>query len=158
MEIHWKFKDEEHAKNISGGIDYIVLDEGDKQCVRDNLLGAMFEQINNKPITKQFIRSLKHICITDYPEKFPILMDQILNYLAQNNPQSIYAGLLGLFALCSRYEFELDEDREPLFEIIKRCFDRMGELVNEMIINKENTDALFMMHLVCKVFYASNQL
>lgn len=27
-----------------------------------------------------------------------------------------------------------------------------------MIINKENSDALYMMHLVCKVFYVSNQL
>jgi len=27
-----------------------------------------------------------------------------------------------------------------------------------MIVNKDNTDALFMMHLVCKVFYVSNQL
>lgn len=86
VEIHWKFKDVEHAQEISGGIDFIVIDEGDKQCVRENLLGAMNEQVNNKPIVKQYIRSLKHICIKDYPEKFPILFDQIMNYLNQNNP------------------------------------------------------------------------
>jgi hypothetical protein len=27
-----------------------------------------------------------------------------------------------------------------------------------MINNKENTDALYMLHLVCKVFYVGNQL
>ena len=118
----------------------------------------MYEQVNNKPIVKQYIRSLKYICVKDYPEKFPSFFEQIMGYLGQNNPQSIYTGLLGLYALTARYEFELDEEREPLFEIIKKSYDRLGQLVNEMIINKENTDALFMMHLVCKVFYTSNQL
>jgi len=42
-----------------------------------------------------------------------------MGYLNQNNQLSIYTGLLGLFALCARYEFEMDEDREPLYEIIK---------------------------------------
>ena len=34
----------------------------------------------------------------------------------------------------------------------------MGLLVNDMIKNKENLDALYMLHLICKVFYVSNQL
>jgi hypothetical protein len=52
VEIHWKFRDLEHANNISGGIDFIILDEDDKQCVRENLLGAIFQQVQNKPIMK----------------------------------------------------------------------------------------------------------
>jgi len=34
----------------------------------------------------------------------------------------------------------------------------LGVLVNDMINNKENQDALYMLHLICKVFYVSNQL
>jgi hypothetical protein len=60
--------------------------------------------------------------------------------------------------LASRYEFELDEDRLPLHKIIKDSFSVLGALVNDMINNKENTDALYMLHLICKVFYVSNQL
>jgi len=81
-----------------------------------------------------------------------------MQHLSTHNQLSIYTGLQGLFALAARYEFELDEDREPLFEIIKQSFDILGGLVNDMINNKENVDALFMMHLVCKVFYVSNQM
>jgi hypothetical protein len=65
---------------------------------------------------------------------------------------------LGLFALAARYEFEFDEDRYPLHEIIKESFAILGSLINEMINNRENTDALYMLHLICKVFYVSNQL
>jgi len=31
-------------------------------------------------------------------------------------------------------------------------------MVGDMIMNKENQDALYMLHLICKVFYVSNQL
>jgi hypothetical protein len=40
--------------------------------------------------------------------------------------------------LTSRYEFELDEDRQPLFEIINKAFAILGGLVNHLITHKEN--------------------
>jgi hypothetical protein len=41
-----------------------------------------------------------------------------MEYLKTQNQLSVYAGLQGLFALAARYEFEMDEDRLPLHEII----------------------------------------
>lgn len=158
VEVHWKFKDEQHAQEVAGGIDYIVLNEEDKKCVRENLMRAVFEQVTNKPIIKQYTRSLKKICERDFPQSLPNLFGQIMGYLNEQNQQSIYAGLLGLQTLASRYEFELDEEREPLFEIIRSSFERLGLLVNDMINHQDNIDALHMMHLVCKVFYTCNQL
>ena len=73
------------------------------------------------------------ICLQDYPDRFPNLFSQIMSYLNQNNQLSIYTGLLGLFALCGRFEFEMDEDRIPLYEIIKGSFEKLGMLVNEMV-------------------------
>lgn len=52
---------------------------------------------------------MKMICIQDYPEKLPDILPQILDLLGREEEKAIYAGLQGLFALCSRYEFELDE-------------------------------------------------
>ena len=45
-----------------------------------------------------------------------------------------------------------------MYEIVKKTFDVIGLLVNDMMANKDNQDALFMLHLICKVFYTSNQL
>lgn len=98
------------------------------------------------------------ICVHDYPERLPNLFSQIQSYLTQQNQVSVYAGLQGLFALASRYQFEMDEEREPLHQIIKDSFSVLGNLVNDMINHKENEDALYMLHLICKVFYVSNQL
>lgn len=50
----------------------------------------------------------------------------------------VYTGLSGLFALTSRYEFELEEEREPLFDIINRSYPILGSLVNDLITHKEN--------------------
>lgn len=96
------------------------------------------------------------ICIHDYPDKLPNLFPQCLDLLKKNEMLSVYAGLLGLFALAARYEFELDADRVPLHQIIEQSFSVLGTLVNDMINNKENDDALYMLHLICKVFYVSN--
>lgn len=43
VETHWKFKDKEQAERVAtSGFDYIILDEQDKQCVRENILDAIF--------------------------------------------------------------------------------------------------------------------
>ena len=55
-----------------------------------------------------------------------------------NDELKVFTGLSGLFALTSRYEFELDEDRQPLFDIINRSFPILGGIVNHLITHKEN--------------------
>jgi hypothetical protein len=52
----------------------------------------------------------------------------------------------------------LDEDRLPLHNVIKESFSVLGALVSQMMQHKEDSDALHMLHLICKVFYVSNQL
>lgn len=158
VELHWKFKDQQQANTVSGGLDFILLDEGDKQYVRDNLLAAVCAQSQNRLIVKQYVRSLRMICVHDYPEKLPHLLSQIVSYLNEADNQRIFTGLLALKALAGKYEFERDASREPLYQVIGCCFERLGELVNQMINNTGDPDALYMLLLVCKVFYAANQL
>ena len=120
-------------------------------------MAAVQQQVQNKPIQKQYIRSLKEICLLDYPEKLPQLDGQIKQYLSDNsNMLMVYTGMLGLVAIVSRYEFEVDTPREQLYRIIADTFPRLGSLVNDMIGQMENEDALYMLHLVCKIFYKSN--
>ncbi len=39
-------------------------------------------------------------------------------------------GLYGLYGLCKKFEYEFDEARDPLYEIIKQTFGFMGGLIN----------------------------
>ena len=66
-------------------------------------------------------------------------------------------GLLGLKGLVKKYEYELQDERDPLYGIIAQTFGILGNLVNQTL-NVENEVAQQIMYLICKIFYTSNQL
>jgi len=68
---------------------------------------------------KQYIRSLTVIAKYDYPNAWPsLLFDLTNNYLNQQNEKAVLTGLQALKGLCKKYEYELDETRQPLFDIV----------------------------------------
>jgi hypothetical protein len=55
---------------------------------------------------------------TDYPEKWPCLISDITKALNSfPNEKGVLTGLLALHGLVKKYEFMMEEDRKPLFEI-----------------------------------------
>ena len=93
----------------------------------------------------------------DYPLKWgEFLTTDIPTYLNSNDEKGIYTGLLALFCLVKKYEFELEDDRVPLHNIQKECFGTLGNLINHLLSNLENEIALRILHLICKIFYVSN--
>jgi hypothetical protein len=53
-----------------------------------------------------------------------------MNALDYNNEKGIVTGLLALLSLVRKYEFEMDEDREPLYEIFEKTFAKLGSLID----------------------------
>ena len=44
VDLHWKFHSHEQAKKVAtSGFEYILLNESDKQFVRENIMQAIFE-------------------------------------------------------------------------------------------------------------------
>lgn len=131
VEYHWKFNDVDHAKKISiEGFDFIIIAEEDKNSVRSQIVAKMYD-CENQQIIKQYSRALTTIARIDYPQKWPTLLDQdITNALNSQNDKGILTGLLALFGLVKKYEFEMEEDREPLFAITQKMFTVLGTLIN----------------------------
>jgi len=61
-----------------------------------------------------------------------------------------------LHALVGKYEYDMEEDREPLFDIINYSFKLLGGLINYLITKTDSDIALSILYLICKVFYTSN--
>jgi hypothetical protein len=80
-----------------------------------------------------------------------------MNALNYNDEKGITTGLLALLSLVRKYEFEMDEDREPLYGIFGQTSAKLGALLDQCLqkIN-ESEVGLRIMQLICKVFYASN--
>lgn len=93
---------------------------------------------------------MKKICKHDYPDKLPNLFTQVMAFLEQRNQYSVLAGLQGLLAIVEHYEFHAADDRDAQLEkIVEACFPVLGELVGQMMSNKSNDDALYLLYLVC---------
>jgi hypothetical protein len=70
----------------------------------------------------------------------------------------VTTGLYGMKGLCKKYEYELEEGRQPIYDIIAKTFGVLGGLINQLINVHDNEEALQMLYLICKIFYISNQL
>lgn len=66
-------------------------------------------------------------------------------------------GLLGLRGLVKKYEYEMDEERLPLNDIINATFGILGGFVDR-VIAVEAEKAYEVLYLISKIFYLSNQL
>ena len=75
-------------------------------------------QATNRQIIKQYVRCITTIARFDYPEQWPTLLQEVVSYLSQQEEKAVMTGLLGLKGLCKKYEYELEEAREPLYAII----------------------------------------
>jgi importin-7 len=157
VDYHWKFNTEEQAKKISSeGFQYIILDPQDKLLVRENIMQSLY-MCQNPKIIKQYVRCITTIARFDFPGQWPNFVPQIIQFLSQPDEKAVMAGLLGLRGLVKKYEYEMDEERLPLYEIIKVTFGILGGLVNQ-VIAVDNEKAYQVVYLISKIFYLSNQL
>ena len=101
------------------------------------------------------MRCITTIARFDYPEQWPNLLPEIVQYLSRQDEKAVTTGLLGLKGLCKKYEYELEDEREPLYGIIAQSFSILGNLVNQ-VINVEDEKAFEVLYLICKIFYLSN--
>lgn len=159
VDHHWKFKDEVHADKISvEGFNWHIIPVSDKEQVRTNIVGRMYASTQEK-VVKQYSRCITTIARFDYPERWSTVMsNDIPQALQSQNEKGIYTGLLALFSLVKKYEYEMEEDRDPLFEIVGQSFPILGSLIDQCLQNTSNETALKILYLICKVFYTSNQL
>lgn len=117
MDHHWKFHSDEQAHKVSiEGFEYIILDPADKALVRDNIMRSLY-MTQNRQIVKQYMRCLTTIARFDYPEHWPTFLPQIGEFIAQGqqgDDKALISGLQGLKGLVKKYEYEMDDEREPL--------------------------------------------
>jgi len=158
IDYHWKYLNPEQAEKISvTGFRFIILSEADKHHVRTNIVSKMFT-CTSRPIMKQYVRSIITICRFDYPEKWPSLLTDISNALQSGNDKGILTGCVALFCLAKKFEYELDEARQPLFDIMQQVSPTLGQIVEQYMSQIESEVALTILHQIVKIFYTANQL
>lgn len=60
--------------------------------MRDNIMKCMFMN-KNKAIEKQYVRCVTTIARFDYPQYWPGILAEIVQYLSTNDEKSVMTGL-----------------------------------------------------------------
>ena len=76
------------------------------------------------------MRSVITICRMDYPDHWPNMMNDIKNALSSGNEKGVLTGLQALFCLTKKFEFELEEEREPLYDIMQQSLVLIGPIID----------------------------
>lgn len=66
-------------------------------------------------------------------------------------------GLLSLKGLVKKYEYEMEEERIPLQDVVAQTFHILGGLVDQCL-GVRDAVALEILYIVSKIFYLGNQL
>ena len=83
---------------------------------------------------KQYARCITKICRLDFPALWGNLVAEIVNYLQSGDEKGILTGLIALKCLVKKYEYEMEEDRNALYEIMNATFGILGNLINNYIM------------------------
>jgi hypothetical protein len=156
-EIHWRFKSEAHARDATvSGFRFIIIQQEDKQYVRDNILELIL-QWENETVVRQLNYAVECIARIDFPDKWPQLADQIQAYLNTEDDRKILIGLESLKSVCKRFEFEYDVGRIPLEKIVHNIFPRIEEIVGQIEAN-ETLQAFDIKYRIADILYTVNQI
>lgn len=58
------------------------------------------------------------------------MTNDITNALNSGNDKGILTGLQALFCLTKKYEFEIEEEREPLYDIMQHALGIIGTIID----------------------------
>jgi hypothetical protein len=56
-----------------------------------------------------------------------------------------------------RFEYELNDSRAPLYEIILEIFPTIFQLSETLLKEIDKEQAVLMLHLICKLFFVGNK-
>lgn len=78
VERNWSFTPESGAPE-----GFVVIDNGDKETVRENLMNCIYSVQEVPQILKQYSRSLIFIVRSDFPGYWPNFIDLCMQFLSQ---------------------------------------------------------------------------
>ncbi|KAJ1679814.1 Nonsense-mediated mRNA decay protein 5, partial [Spiromyces aspiralis] len=90
-------------------------------------------------IQVQLTSSLNCVLATDFPEKWPEFIHQVVQLIQSANSQAVYTGLISLLEVIKVYRFRSLKRRGPLTEIVEVVFPQLQKVAEAHL---ESTDPL----------------
>ncbi|KAK4514985.1 uncharacterized protein ATC70_002594 [Mucor velutinosus] len=128
------------------------LAEEDKAVIRKNILHAFIT--TPAAVQVQLAASLNYILNSDFPEQWPIFINELEAFLTSDDIRVVHIGLVALREVVKVYQWKAMERREPLQQIIKLTFPSIQEICNKLL-QLDTAEAGDMLKLALKIYHSS---
>eukprot|EP01012_Entosiphon_sulcatum_P009861 TRINITY_DN1566_c0_g1_i1.p1 TRINITY_DN1566_c0_g1~~TRINITY_DN1566_c0_g1_i1.p1 ORF type:complete len:1053 (+),score=227.95 TRINITY_DN1566_c0_g1_i1:272-3430(+) len=138
--------------------DNSVIQDTEKELLKSNLLHCIATTPHK--VRSQLLEVLRAILIYDFPQRWPKLIDDLVQCLQQDNVTYINGALSALRVLTKRFEYKGDKEaRKPLHVIVERSFPILANL-SQYITSQHagSEEAAEMQKTMLKIFWSSSQL
>eukprot|EP00181_Compsopogon_caeruleus_P001285 CAMPEP_0184690216 /NCGR_PEP_ID=MMETSP0312-20130426/31095_1 /TAXON_ID=31354 /ORGANISM="Compsopogon coeruleus, Strain SAG 36.94" /LENGTH=1052 /DNA_ID=CAMNT_0027147671 /DNA_START=124 /DNA_END=3282 /DNA_ORIENTATION=+ len=155
------------SEGVSSGGGTQGIPENEKAMVRAHLMEAL---VRCEPrVTLQLAEAMKIVAISDFPSRWPGLVEEIMKNLLSLDSQREYAALLALRNIVKVFEFKKpdtsaggEDPRKPLNDLVETTFPHLLQILHRIqgeII--AGTGDLSFAHIkqrfICKIFWSSTQ-
>lgn len=130
------------------------IHEQDRAMIR----GAIVDAIVHAPdlIKNQLSVCVNHIIKSDFPGRWPQVVDNINIYLQNPDANGWNGALLTMYQLVKTYEYKRSEERGPLNEAMNLLLPMIYQLMTNLM-NDQSEQSILLQKQILKIYYALTQ-
>ena len=98
------------------------IHEQDRALIRENLVRACVDSSHESALQLQLSVCILVVSRSDFPGRWPQLVDAVSVYLQTPEPRAWSGALLALYQLVKNYEYKKKEDRGPIYDAFNLLF------------------------------------
>ncbi|EDW30141.1 GL22608 [Drosophila persimilis] len=130
------------------------IHEQDRAMIR----GTIVDAIVHAPelIRVQLSVCVNHIIKSDFPGRWPQVVDNISIYLQNQDLNGWNGALLTMYQLVKTYEYKRSEERTPLNEAMNLLLPMIYQLIIRLL-NEQSEQSVLLQKQILKIYYALTQ-
>ncbi|CCO31401.1 putative importin c550,11 [Rhizoctonia solani AG-1 IB] len=132
------------------------IPDADKQVIKQHILPLIVAS-PNRAIRIQLAAVLKTLVSHDFPEKWPGFMDNVIQLLQSDRPESVFGGMTALLEIFKTYRYRPEESTKIIPHIIEKTFPLLVSLGAKAIANPNAPESADFLHLILKTYRNSIQ-
>ncbi|RHZ46534.1 hypothetical protein Glove_615g3 [Diversispora epigaea] len=140
----------------SSSLTVVPIDPQDREAFKRNIFHVLVTVPN--VVRVQLLDSLGKVLSYDYPEKWQDFMNQVHDFLTNNNPNNVYIGLFALQQVIKVFQWKTKNrsNNEHIAEIIEQTFPIVLR-ISQGLINEISLDAAEMLRILIKTYSTATQ-
>jgi hypothetical protein len=144
-------------RNEDWNADKSPVQEDEKVMVKKAMVSAVIAAPSK--VRNVLLEGLRRILEYDFPDRWPGLVEEVMQYLQGQDMHKITGALSVLRVLCKRFEYKPEGEDAPLDNVVNKCFPLLIQMF-QYINGLPNIapEIAFMQKLLCKIYWSATNM